>query len=197
MAGRGKVNILELNARILERFSEAEALLQSVPGGVEKAAVLALNRAITTAQTAASYKARKVYTINPNAFKKGMKLKKARNGNLLAIMSSKNARRELIDFEVSPATVQRGKKSGQLEVAVKRERGLKPIPGAFVERGTKSGRLHILKRTGRGRYPLHVKYGPSPSEMLAGEDVIPYVEKRAKAMLVKRLDHEIDRLLSK
>lgn len=195
MARRQK-SILELNARILEQMQEAQTLLQGLPGGAEKAGVRALNRAITTAQTASSYKARKVYTITRDAFKKGMKIKKARRGDLLARLSSRSTRRELIDFEVSPATIQRGKKSGQLEVAVKRAGGLKPLPGAFVERGRNDGRLHVLKREGKERYPLHIKYGPSPSEMLAGEDVVPYVEKRAKEMMVKRLEHEIDRLLS-
>lgn len=193
---RRTASIFELNARVLERMQEAETLLLGIPGGAEKAAVRALNRAITTAQTAASYKARRVYTIKNDAFKKGMKIKKARRGELLARLSSKSARRELVDFSVSPGTIQRGKKSGQLQVAVKRAGGLKPLPGAFVERGRKDGRLHVLKREGRARYPLHIKYGPSPSEMLAGEDVVPYVEKRAKEMLAKRLEHEIDHLLS-
>lgn len=197
MARKNAVSIFELDAKILDRMKEAEKLLVTVPDGAQKASVKALNQGIQTAQTAANFKARKVYTIQKAAFRKGMRIKKARMGDLLARLTSKSARRELIDFEVSPATIQRGKKSGQLKVAVKRSGGLKTLPGAFVERGKQDGKLHVLQRAGKERYPIRIKYGPSPSEMLAGEEVLPYVERRAKQMIAKRMETEIDKLLSK
>lgn len=192
---------IELRGQIEAKFKEAENLLMSIPNGAARAGSSALNRAALTGRAAAIQKAKERYYINATSLRNGMKLKKATKNMLLAKITSKSTRRELVDFQVSPKEIIRGSKMMQLKVAVKKGGAVKEIPRAFVERGTSSGRVHILQRMTKSRpYPdndIRIKFGPSPSEMLSSDDVIPYVEEQAGKTLVKRLDHEIDYLLGK
>lgn len=190
------VNI-ELRGKIEAKFEETEKMLNTLPGGAIQAGCRALNRAALTGRVAAIKKAKERYYINSTNLRNGMKLKKATKSMLLAKITSKSTRRELIDFNVSPKEVIRGNKISQLKISVKRGGSAKVIPRTFVEKGTQSGRVHVLQRMGKERYPIHIKYGPSPTEMLSSADVIPYVEEQAGMTLLKRLDHEIDYLLGK
>lgn len=188
---------IELRGQIEAMFQEAENLLRSLPNGAIEAGSRALNRAIIAGRTAALKKAKQRYYIKSDALRKGMKIKKATKSYLLAKMSSKSTRQELINFQVNPKTVIRGKKSMQLTVAVKRGGALRTIPRAFIEKGKNSGRIHLLQRATNSRYPTPVKYGPSATEMLGHDDVIPYVEEKAGQTLLKRLDHEINYMLGR
>lgn len=179
------------------KLHEAQKLLNSIPNGVSIAGANAINRAALAGQAAAVKKAREEYHVSAREVRNTITIKKADKNKLFASVTSRGTRRELIQFKTLPNSIKRGKRIAVLLVAVKKNTGVKPLPGAFIERGTSSGKLHVLKREGTARYPIHIKYGPSVPEMIGVEKVRVFVEERAKSVLANRLEHEIDRLLSK
>ncbi|MDR7869201.1 MAG: phage tail protein [Sporomusaceae bacterium] len=176
------------------QMARAKLVLDGIPKGIEKAASRALNRAIESGMVEAARKSREQYFVSAADVRASIRINRATESKLIASAISRGTKRELSQFRVSPLRV--GKPLPKmLRVAVKKDGGLKDLPGAFLARGKSSGKLHVLARVEKTRYPIHVKYGPSVPEMIGVEKIKPYVEAKARDVLQVRLDHEISRLL--
>ena len=176
-----------------KQMNHAIKALQAIPGGVERAAVPALNRANQSARAEGLRKLTETYTAKRADIVKTLRMTKATRTSLVSGFSSKSPRMPLTAFSVSPRkpTV-RGEK---VRVSVRRDSGSKTISRGFLNKGTSSGRLQVLQREGLSRYPIQTLFGPSPAQMLNEEGVRESVEKRASEVLERRFDHEIGRLL--
>lgn len=176
-------SVARIQARMGEYHKKAPAVIAR-----------ALNRAVENARTNVVKKTREDYNVKASDVRGTIRVEKATPGNLKVIVRSRDTRRELINFKVSPGKPKPKKPPAVLRVAVKKG-GFKDLPGAFVAAGTSSGKMHVLKRAGGTRYPIHIKYGPSIPEMIGQPKIRIYVETEAKATFERRLDHEINRLL--
>lgn len=176
--------------------SKAIKLLTHIPDEVPKAIARAINRSTEAARSEMSSGIREEYYIRHQDITNAAKISKA-NGSqkfIRARIRVRGTRRELMMFRVSPKSDTARPKA--IKIAVKKG-GTKKLPGAFIRRGVKSGNLHVLRRVGKTRYPIHIKYGPSIPQMTNNAKITQRVEERARDMLDKRLDHEINRALKK
>lgn len=179
-----------------EQLEHAKRALRGIPGGVEKAAVPAINRAIKAAKTAGTRKASKVYYQRQTDINRVTRVGRATRSNLSASFSSRSRKIPLYAFRVKPKQPIKDNPP-ELKVSVKKDTGFQTIKRAFVEIGRSSGNLNVFQRVGRERYPVRTLFGPSIPEMMGDGDVRGAVNDRAFEMLEQRFDHEIGRVLSK
>lgn len=177
------------------RQREIEARLGDARKKAPKIIARALNRAIENTRTNVVAKAREEYHIKASDVRSTIRVSKATPSNLRAVVESKDTGRELSQFKVRPGSTRYKKPPKVVKVAIKKAGGFKNLPGEFVARGNSSGKLHVLKRVTSKRYPINIKYGPSIPQMVGQPKVKWYVEREARVMFEKRLEHEMNRVL--
>lgn len=167
----------------------AKKLLSEVPGGVETALMRAVNRAAQSgkAQTVREVRAR--YTVKAGDIRKTLTTTKATRTNLEAEIVSRGSPLGLAYFKHTPRTDTTGAARKRVRVAVKKEGGLKPLGQAFVWQGK------IMQRIGKTRPPIEKKIGPAVPSMIGNPDVVEAIEEKTQEAVVKRLDHEVNRIL--
>lgn len=179
-----------------DKIDTVKMYLSHIPKAVPKVIARAINRSAEAAATEMSRSVRDLYHINVKNVRSTISITKAKPSPYpMAWVKSKATRRPLIQFKVSPKNPRPKNPPAAVRVAVKRDSGLKALPGAFVNKGISSGMAHVLKRVGESRYPIRIKYGPSVPEMIGNPKVSQLVEQKAAETLEKRLDHEISRIL--
>lgn len=176
-----------------ETLREAERILAEVPEGVQIATVQALNRSIVAARTLAVKQARGEYQITSSALKQRTKVRRANIKRLSAAYESEGPALSLLNFKISHTTPTN--RPTVIRVAVKKG-GMKPLPGHFVAAQSKGG-MGTFKRTTTRGLPIERDYGPSIPQMIGAEKGQNEIERRAEEVFTVRLEHEIDRLLSR
>ncbi len=177
-----------------EQIKRAELLLKNIPGGIDKAIVRAINRSVESAQTAAVKKVKDRYYIKAGDVRKTIKIKKANYSDRIAIIRATGSPVALSKFSVTPSKPPKKRRKTPVKVRVLKGESPKSLTHAFVTR-LSSGHIGVFERVGKARYPIKQFYGPSVPQMLGHDSVVKYVEERAKEQLIKRFDHEIERLL--
>lgn len=173
------------------QMDRAEAALQHIPKAAPKAIAKALNRAAETARTEAARKIREKYYVKHSDVISTIRIHRAKPEDLAAVVTSKGSPIALYKFHVTPKQPQPRRKT-PIIVRVKRDSG-GPLKRAFVARVGSA--LGVYSRVGKPRLPIRQHYGPSIPQMLDSEDVVQWVEDKARERLDERLDHEINRLL--
>jgi hypothetical protein len=176
-----------------KQLARAELLLRTIPNGVDKAVVAALNRAVEGARTDAVKKVRERYYIKAKDVRDTIDIKKATMDNQVAIIRASGSPIALSKFHVTPSRPPAKRRANPIIVRVVRGGG-GPIKGAFVAK-MQSGHIGVFRRVGKTRLPITELYGPSVPQMLGHESVTEYIEEKAKERLESRLEHEINRLL--
>ena len=92
----------------------------------------------------------------------------------------------LIEFENSPGV-------GGVNVHIKTENAGGEVAGSWYGR---LPQMQIAKRVGRYRFPVKVQHGPSVPQMLANENVTTEMSDEMMDTFVKRMDHEMNRILN-
>lgn len=172
--------------RALER---AGRLLSEVPGGVEKALVSSLNRAAQMGKTQATREVTSRYTVKAKDVRPTMKLSRATKSSLEAEIESRGPALGLSHYRHSPRSDTTGSRRKPIRVAVKRDGGLKPLGKAFVWRGK------IMERSQRTRLPINKMMGPSVPSVMNNPEIVDAVLQTSEENVVKRLDHEVNRIL--
>lgn len=152
----------------------------------------ALNRAVTNINSNVKKEVRSKYHIKAGDVSDTLDVRRANAADLSAHVISKGKVIGLDKFKVSPKTVN-PKRKGQLKIAVKKE-GTKQILGAFV------ANLHgikVFERDGKKRSPISRLMGPSVPQMIGNEDIVAKIEREGQLTYDRRLEHEINYLLSK
>lgn len=175
-----------------EQIEKAERMLEHIPGAAPKAMARALNRAAESAKTEAGRKVRESYYVKSSDVSSTIKIYKASETDLNALVISRGNLMPLMKFRVTPRKPTPNRKK-PIVARVKRGSG-GPIKHAFVAR-MNSGHIGVFTRAGKQRIPINENYGPSIPEMLNSESVSAWVEQKATETLDKRLDHEISRIL--
>jgi len=176
-------------------IAKAHLLLSHIENGAPKAINAALNRTIEGVRTDVTREVTRTYDIKARDVRAVMKIKKSDIASLRASLSGAGNPIPLINFRVSPNKPGAQKAGTALRVSVKRSGG-KVISGAFVAQ-MKSGHVGVFVRKDKKRLPVQELYGPAVPQMMGGDKVQQAVLAGAEDRFPKRLDHEIERLLSK
>lgn len=179
-------------------------LLASVPKGIEKATMRAVNRALNSGKTQISRDVRKAFTVRSDAIGDTLKERKATLANLSGELSSKGSRLPLRAFKHTPTD---GSTTGgnrkPVRVTVKKgqsfdlQRGFK-WKGHIFERNENAPRTRVYqdRRNGRKRLgaPIEKKFDRAVPQMIE-EVAVQSVQAKMRDVMQKRLDHEARQLL--
>ncbi|MBR1602930.1 MAG: phage tail protein [Synergistaceae bacterium] len=182
--------MIELGADIRR---EAARALAHVKGGFNQAVSRSLNRTIDSLKSAAARETKQRYFVSVGEVKKSFALRKSTLNSLNAELISRGRRKSLKDYKLTPKAAPKHRKRDYVKGAVKREGGLKPLPGAFLVKGRNGYRP--VYRTGRGRYDLKGLASPAVPQIVKNEDTLKALEQDAEQVFNKRMTHEVLRLL--
>lgn len=185
---------VEIDAEALE---QAAALLAHIPKGFETAFVRAANRALRKGRTEAIRSIRKNYTIRARDAKPGFAvIPPTKNDLSRGELRLTGKRPRLSAFKYKPRNDTTGARRKKVFLEAKKGES-KRIGDSFVFDG------RILTRLKKGdpainRFGSLIEYrGASVPEMANNPDVVSEVQGAMNETMVKRLDHEVDFLLSK
>lgn len=164
------------------------------PDSMKKIIVRTTNRTASTIKTEMSRSVREEYIIKSSDVKNSIKIVKADNQHLNAIVRSTGHKIPLYKFRVSPKEPQNSKKRKAYKVKVKKNGKLKKLEHAFVADIKARG---VYERIGKARTPTRTLYGPSIPEMFNNKKINEYVTNLAQSIFSKRISHEIDYELEK
>jgi len=135
------------------------------------------------------------YFAKSGEVKSTITLKHASAGNLHGAMISRGGRKKLQQYKLTPNNPT-GKQRG-FRGAVKREGGLKPLPKGTFMMNTPTAGWVLFRRIRQGKGWGNIEHIVSPSipQIVKNEETVAVVEKRAREVFEKRLDHEVMRLL--
>lgn len=167
---------------------QAEVSLQKIPAKIPLATSRAINRAVQAGKTSAVREVRSQYTIKAAAVRESMSIRLSKRDDLEGEIVSKGRPRSFTQYRLSPKRDTVGAKRKQPMVAVKKGGALKPL-GHFIYKGK------VFARLGAKRLPVEHKTGPAVPTLLKNENVAKTVQSTMETVFIKRLDHEVSRLL--
>lgn len=173
------------------QIERAQLLLRGVRGGAPKALARSINRSVQNARSNIVKSVREEYTAKAKSVRDTISISKASSSKLEAVVKSVSPPLPLRDFQVSPRT-ENGKRRSPIRVSVKKG-NKSSFDKAFVVRT--GGTINVFERVGKRRLPIQKLFGPSVPQMIGNDKVITRISDDATAMMEKRLDHEINRLL--
>lgn len=174
----------------------------------------AINRTVSSVKTEIKREASRKYTITQQAIGKTLKDRKASPKDLKGYVKSIGSVIPLIKFRVSPQRTVMYDDDGKpnpshYSAAVFKGQGLKPLdrnPKAFAAiMPNKKGDDHggVFERTGRKsrknpkREAIAERFGPSVPHMINNKYVIDRIKNKADDTMMKRIDAEINYILSR
>lgn len=183
------VRISEVGANSLDRVNK---ILQTIPGGVQKATYSALRRAGSTAQTRAGQYAAEEYTIRKTDFMANVRQKthiSSEAGGVVSMQVSYAGNvLPLLAFRT------RYSRGGKLETQVKRDGVSATLDRAFAAKVF--GPIGVFERVGKERVPLEQKFGPSTAHMMQNPVVVEKMDETIRETFDRRLEHEVLRILN-
>ena len=168
-------------------LKKSEELLKFVPGGVQKAAARAINRAADSAKKAASRALRKDYFIDRKAILNTIRIKRASAGGLSASLESRGRLIPLAKWKAAP-------RANPVTARIRKSGAAGEGKGAFWAT-MKSGHEGIFGRLTKKRKPIQERMGPAVPQLLEDDAVSKAVEDRMSDVFYQRLDHEVGRIL--
>lgn len=162
----------------------------------------AANRAVTTANKTMREEIVKRYYTTPREAGSTLRTVKAIFRSPTAKVVSRGEHINLGKFKVSPNRPVTLKKSGKrspdvYKATVKRSGGKKTLSGnpkPFVAT-TKEGHKGVFRRVTGSRRHIIGMAGPSVPQAFQNKEIMQKVNEAGNEMLIKRLDHEISRML--
>lgn len=170
--------------------ARASALMKTAPNIVQRAAVNAINRTVTTVRKSISVAVRERYTVKAGDVKRALSLERAKRESPRAVITAKGSPLALSKFRL------RQRRRGPMRVQVLKGGAAKPVRGLFVRRFP-SGYEGPMHRRQRARYPLATPLGPSVPSMVGKEETLERFVPKAEKTLNERFLHEIEWRLSK
>lgn len=177
-----------------EQIERVESILNGIQNGPEKVFFNVINRALDTVRTASGRQMREVYAIAQKDLRaeSNIKMKKASKSDLAGEISFSGCKIPLYRFNVSPKQPAQGVK---VKAAVLKSSAQTEFEHAFIAH-MQSGHIGMFERSTSKRLPIDEFTGPSVAHMAGNSVVLDQVEQAAQETINKRIDHEIDRILS-
>lgn len=155
----------------------------------------AINRGLTAGRVQAAREVVKDYNVRQRQVNEKARIRKTSANRLEASLSFSGPALNIADFKVSPPRPQPAKRP-VLRVSTSKQRGPKPYKGAFLI-PVRAGKYRAFRRKGKERLPIQNVWGPSIPSLVGAERVRNAVQDRIQEVIITRLDHEVNRELSK
>jgi hypothetical protein len=162
--------------------------VEGIKNGVPRVLAPAINRALAKGQTTVKREIRKDYLIKAKDIP--TKLRRASYGTLGGEIRIEQGMLDITKFKYSPKTVQRGRNRRPLSVQVKKG------GGGIVARGFVSSLGPFQRRSFAPRLPIRKILVIGAPIMASQPNVGPAANKAMGDELVKRIDHELGRVLA-
>lgn len=177
-----------------EQIARVESILNGVQRGPEKVFFNAINRALDTVRTTAGRQIREVYAIKQKDLRAegNIKLKKASQNDLAGEIVFAGCKIPLYRFNVTPKQPAQGV---LVKAAVLKSSAQTEFEHAFIAQ-IQGERVGMFERATAKHLPIDEFTGPSAAHMAGNSVVLEQVEQAAQETIDKRIDHEIDRILS-
>lgn len=177
-----------------EQIARVESILNGVQRGPEKVFFNAINRALDTVRTTAGRQIREVYAIKQKDLRAegNIKLKKASQNDLAGEIVFAGGKIPLYRFNVTPKQPAQGVR---VKAAVLKSSAQTEFEHAFIAQ-IQGERVGMFERATAKHLPIDEFTGPSAAHMAGNSVVLEQVEQAAQETIDKRIDHEIDRILS-
>jgi hypothetical protein len=179
-----------------ETTNRLHTILSTIGKADEKVLKPALNRGLTAGKTAFNKQIKTVYNVTPAVISEystlGFKKVEMRSDGLIGSIEYSGKVIPLYKFDVTPELPTYGKKP--ITVSVKN--GKSGVSKHKFVAQMESGHLGVFERVGDSNLPIEEKYGPSVPKMAKNTVVLQVVEDRVNEIVNKRIEHEIDRILS-
>lgn len=203
---------VDISAETADRLSR---ILEGMENAEEKVLRPALSRGLTAGKTAFGKQIKEVYNIATNKLSSryaryGYKSISTEDDKIIGSIEFSGGVIPLYKFEVSPSEVNNGKTRKQVTAAVLRGADKTTLEDAFIaEMG--SGHMGVFERSGKWKMKkrntqtgrntennekIEQLFGPSLARMAENAVVLESVEERVNEVINKRIQHELDRLLS-
>jgi hypothetical protein len=172
-------------------FKGAEALqadLRNYPGGVTRAMVRALNRAIAAGRTQITRDIAADTGLRVSNVRKALSMQEATDSRPEARLATSLKRIPLINFGARGQYPSRGRGRG---VSYRLNGSSGRVPTAFIA-SMQSGHQGVFVRKAKGRLPIRELFGPSLGHVFAKHR--PAALARAQQVFHERLEHELARL---
>ncbi len=168
----------------------------------------AANRSINTGKKAIKQETAQIYNVRQRDVEEIVKIRKATQANPTAKLTFKDRHKNLYSFgkesTVKPRYPVRSSNSydpdpGYVTATVKKTRTNVPLSGRpkpFVQISPQNGYILLFQRKSNdARAPLRGVAAPALPQIVKNEKVMARFSRDAGSMFVKRLDHEITRVL--
>jgi hypothetical protein len=183
------VNI-EIDASQMQKL---QATVGRLHKGIPRVLAPAINRALAHGKTIVSRQIRKEYLIQNKDIP--MTVERATYGSLHGAVVVKQGMLDLNKFRILPKVITRVQAFG-VYAKVKKKGGAN-MPGAFLARMQRSGyRGPFIRAAGAKRLPIHKLITVGASIMASQPQIGPIVSKEMGDTLAKRIDHEIERVMT-
>ncbi|QHJ79162.1 MAG: hypothetical protein [Caudoviricetes sp.] len=157
------------------------------------AASRAINRASQSSRTQATKEVRKDYIIKAGRVNSIAKVRRSNSSNLEAEVNWSGEMIPLHEFRVKPKKQNNSKRRRpQVQAQISKKSGYATYKGTYIG---SSG--FVWKRKTVKRLPVRAILGPAVAHLLNADAVKQRIMDRAEEILDKRLEHEINRMLSK
>lgn len=178
--------------------------LGSLGGKANTVMSRAANRAAARANTVMKQQASKGYFVTQKRIASVTHIRRATTASPTASVTAKDTHDNLYQFKVTPARIARPKggnrKPPKVYYAQVRKSGgrkaLSTAPRPFVAQ-MKNDHIGLFQRKSTSKKKRGIKaiFGPSIPQLLKKKEIIDKVEEEAGEVLLKRIDHELDRIL--
>lgn len=178
--------------------------LGSLGGRANTVMSQAANRAAAKANTVLKQQASKEFFVTQKRVASVTYIRRATTASPTASLMAKDTHDNLYKFKVTPAKIARpkgggGKKPPKVYYSQVRKSGgrkaLSRAPKPFVAQ-MKNGHIGLFQRkSDKSKAALKGLYGPAIPQLLKKKEIMDKVEEEATQVLLKRIDHEINRVL--
>jgi hypothetical protein len=193
-----------------DAVKKAQAVLSGVEGGIEKAVMRSMNRALSSGKTALVKGVKSTYEVNDEPVRDAVKVRRASVTRLAGSIDVKGKALSARHFAHDPAGKDTtGSSRKTVRIAIKKGKTSALKTGFIWDGGWGTEKHAIYLRSGgkvratKGRHAgkkymvdkLKKMTGPSVPQMAGNEEVSEAVEKRVQEIFERRLTHETNRIL--
>lgn len=164
-----------------------------IPGGIEKAAVMAINRTLPGVRTDAIKEVTQVYCIKAVDVRPTMSIRRASRNHIEGAVRSWGATIPLVRFRVNPNNVTSKRPKGGVRVTVRKGEGGHIRTGFIAAMG--SGHTGVFVRKGKKRFPIEERFGPGVPSMLKDAGAHQRIQAKADGRLEKEIDRAMNAIL--
>ena len=176
--------------------------LGSLGGKANMVMSRAANRAAARANTVMKQQVSKEYFVTQKRVASVTHVRRATTASPTASVLAKDTHDNLYQFKVTPARIARPKGGNRKPPKVyysqvRKSGGRKALsrgPKPFVAK-MRNGHIGVFHRKSNNDRTLRGDYGPAIPQLLKKKEIMNKVEEEAGEVLLKRIDHELERVL--